>query len=279
MSDNSLTAIVDALYIYPIKACAGLRVPYVEFTEEGLTKGDREWVIVNDVSEVVWQGSHPQLALVRPHVSPGLLHLSGPAGYAMTLSDPPTGAVCHVKIWNNALQCNEEFEGIDAGDRVCKWLGQIAGSYLRLVRLTASDWVRATPARCHITSTISLAELHAALAEQNLPPAEMERFRPNIVIANGSMVLDPFIEDYCTAIRWLAATHAAEMVVRENCIRCIVPNVDPNDATVNHHILETVTRLSAQRHPGMPVYFGIYAQPRQTAQLQSGATLELMLRF
>ncbi|MEO7107684.1 MAG: MOSC domain-containing protein [Rhodoferax sp.] len=107
----------------------------------------------------------------------------------------------------------------------------------------------------------------------------MERFRPNIVIASGSSTLDPFIEDYCNAMRWQDTTHTVHLKIRDHCIRCIVPNVDPHDASVNSQTLETVTQLSAQRHPGKPVYFGIYAQAQQAATLRAGASIELTLRF
>jgi uncharacterized protein YcbX len=60
----SLHAVVDALYIHPIKGCAGERVPALQFSAQGLIAGDRQWVVVNTDAQVVWQGSHPQLALV-----------------------------------------------------------------------------------------------------------------------------------------------------------------------------------------------------------------------
>ncbi|MEO7107683.1 MAG: MOSC N-terminal beta barrel domain-containing protein [Rhodoferax sp.] len=62
MADDALHVIVESLYIYPVKSCAGLQVEYLQFTDEGLVKDDRGWVVVNDTAEVVWQGSHPQLA-------------------------------------------------------------------------------------------------------------------------------------------------------------------------------------------------------------------------
>ncbi len=68
-------------------------------------------------------------------------------------------------------------------------------------------------------------------------------------------------------------------VLSEPCIRCIVPNVDPHTAMTGDQPLATVTRLSADRHPGKPVYFGIYAHTQQAATLQEGAQLELELNF
>ena len=282
MSDV-LLAVVDALYIYPVKACAGVRVPWLEFSPQGLIEGDREWVVVNADAEVVWQGSHPRLALVQPRLAPGLLHLDGPAGHALTLPDPPTGPACQIKIWDGTLQRNQVFDGTDAGDVASKWLQQATGADLRLVRLSGADWARATVNHCHIASASSLAELNAVQAQQGTVAAEMQRFRPNIVIASApssASTLDPFVEEYCTHLRWQDAGRLAQMAVQaEPCIRCIVPNVDPRTATVSDQPLATVSRLSAERHPGKPVYFGIYANAQQAATLHEGTQLELELNF
>ncbi|MES2584513.1 MAG: MOSC N-terminal beta barrel domain-containing protein [Pseudomonadota bacterium] len=278
-----LHATVEALYIYPVKACAGQRVPRLQFSEQGLIDGDREWVVVNSDAEVVWQGSHPRLALVRPLLVPGLLHLDGPEGQALTVPNPPPGGRCQVKIWNGSLQRNEAFDGKDAGDAAAAWLLQVTGAALRLVHLDATGWVRDTVNHCHIASASSMAELNATLAQQGLPCTEVQRFRPNIVITDAPdspAALDPFVEEYCTHIRWQDADRVAQMaVLAEPCIRCIVPNVNPHTAAMDNHPLETVTRLSAERHPGKPVYFGIYAHAQQSATLEEGAQLKMVLNF
>lgn len=277
-----LPATVDALYIYPVKACAGQRVPRLKFSDQGPIEGDREWVVVNGDAEVVWQGSHPRLALVHPHAEPGLLYLSGPEGHALTIPNPPPpSGACQAKIWNDSLQQNETFDGTDAGDAAASLLQQVTGAALRLVRLHTTGRMRDTVNHCHIASASSLAELNTTQAQQGLPAAAIERFRPNIVIACApSSVLDPFVEEYCTHMRWHDAGHMAELAVQaEPCIRCIVPNVDPRTAAVSAQPLETVTRLSAQRHPGKPVYFGIYANAQRAATLHEGVQVELALNF
>ena len=278
---DPMQVVVDALYIYPVKACAGLRVPSLQFSDQGLINGDRQWVVVNGEAEVVWQGSHPRLALVHPHTAPGFLHLSGPDGQTLTIPNPPPrDAPCQVKIWNSSLQRNEIFDGIDAGDAAAALLKHITGAALRLVRLDATAWVRGTVNPCHIASNASMAELNAAQATQGLSAVEIGRFRPNIVISSGQSELDPFVEEYCTQLRWQDAGRTALLAVQaEPCIRCIVPNVDLRTAAKGDQPLETVTRLSADRHPGQPAYFGIYARPQQAATLQQGAQLELVLNF
>jgi hypothetical protein len=279
MSD-ALHAVVDALYIYPIKACAGLRVPSLQFSDQGLIAGDREWVVVNRAAEVVWQGSHPRLTLVQPRVAPGLLHLNGPDGHALTLPSPPTGGACQVKIWNSSLQQNEVFDGLDAGDTASAWLQHMVGAELRLVWLAPAAWRREAVNPCHIASSTSLAEVNTALAQRGMPTAEIERFRPNIVITGAeSAALDPFVEEHCIRLQWQDAGRAAHMVVREPCIRCVVPNVNPRTAAVDAQPLETVVRLSAERHPGKPAYFGIYAHATRAATLREGMQLELALNF
>jgi uncharacterized protein YcbX len=277
---DALQAVVDALYVYPIKACAGVRFPVLQFSENGRIAGDREWVVVNAAQEVVWQGSHPRLALVQPRMAPGVMHLSGPDGQALTLTHPPTGIACPVKIWNSSLQQNEVFEGVDAGDAASSWLRHVTGTDLRLIWLAPKALVRETVNHCHIASAASLAALNVALEQRGHSVVAIERFRPNIVIAETAAAgLDPFVEDYCTRLQWQDAARAACLDVRELCIRCIVPNVNPRTAAVGDQPLETVVRLSAERHPGKPAYFGIYAHVPQAATLHVGAQLELTLNF
>ena len=80
-------ATVSALFIYPIKSCAGVAVDVIEFDESGGAKGDREWAVVNEGLEVTWQGAFPRLALISPDVAGTGLVLSAP-GF-VSISAPP----------------------------------------------------------------------------------------------------------------------------------------------------------------------------------------------
>ena len=51
---------VAALYVHPIKACAPLRVPRLDFRPDGRVLGVREGVVLNDEGVACWQGAHPE---------------------------------------------------------------------------------------------------------------------------------------------------------------------------------------------------------------------------
>lgn len=273
---NHLRATVDALYIYPIKSCAGVRVSHLHFTAQGLIEGDREWVVVNSDSEVVWQGSHPQLALIKPIMSLGAFHLTAPGRKHVEVPQLPSGATCEIRIWNDTTKVNEVHEGIDTGDLVSTLLQDVTGSHLRLVRLTDSALERDSVNRVHVVSTASLAELNASLSSRGLRAVDTPRFRPNIVVSN---VETPFLEETFTELRWADGDRVGILSAAGPCIRCTVPNVDLVSGTVCNEPLQTVAALSAERHPGMPTYFGIYATVRQHAMLHENAALEVGLNF
>jgi uncharacterized protein len=273
---DHVQAIVDSLYIYPIKSCAGVRVSHLHFTVNGLIEGDREWVVVNSDSEVVWQGSHPQLALVKPNMSLGAFYLTAPGRKRVEVPQLPLGVTCEVRIWNDMTKMNEVYEGIDAGDLASTFLQDVTGSDLRLVRLSANALERDSVNRVHVVSTSSLAELNSALSSRGLRSVDTTRFRPNIVVSN---VETPFLEEAFTELRWTDGDRDGILATVGPCIRCVVPNVDPTSGTVCDEPLQTVAALSAERHPGNPTYFGIYATAKQHAVLHERAALEVDLNF
>jgi uncharacterized protein len=61
-----MLAQVASLFIFPVKACAGLAVDRLVFSEAGRLEGDREWAVTDAAGQVTWQGEHPLLVLVRP---------------------------------------------------------------------------------------------------------------------------------------------------------------------------------------------------------------------
>jgi uncharacterized protein len=80
-------------------------------------------------------------------------------------------------------------------------------------------------------------------------------------------------------MQWMQGDQSASLHAFEPCVRCIVPNVDPATGAPTDGTLETLALLSAQRHPGKPVYFGMYARPNGAGALESGTVVEAVLTF
>jgi uncharacterized protein len=231
---DAVTVTADELFLYPIKSCAALAVQALAFDAQGHLLGDREWAIVDERSSLVWQGSHPGLARLRPSVADGQLsmHCSG-TGTGLRVAGAARSS-CTVQIWNDSLQQHECFEAQDEGDEAAAFLRQSVGAELRLVHLGPAALRRPGTERVHIVSRSSCDELAGAVAQDGPAfRANLERFRPNIVITGSPGALMPFLEEHFTHLEWQGGSRPSCLTVIEPCVRCIVPNVDPpNRATL-----------------------------------------------
>jgi uncharacterized protein len=247
-----MLAHVASLFVFPVKACAGLAVDRLVFTDAGRVEGDREWAITSAAGQVTWQGEHPLLALVRPAFD----------GTALVLQ-APGAAMLHVPRGQ---------AGQDAGPVASAFLRAVTGADLRLVRLDEAALARSIVNPVHLLSQASLDELNQTLRSRGLAVAEMQRFRPNIVLEGDALV--PFLEEHLAQLTW---GERGELRATSPCVRCIVPNVNPATGEVNVEPAPTVAELSAQRRPGTPSALGIYASPTRAAVLTQGATVQLEL--
>jgi uncharacterized protein YcbX len=277
-AQDAVQAVVESVFIYPVKSCAAVRVAQIAFDSDGLLIGDREWVVVDAESSVVWQGSHPRLALVRPRLENGTLTLRSVAAGGAA-AGAINGSPCEVRIWNDAANRVEIHQGQDEGSAATEFLSSIVGSQLRLVRLHRDALTRAGANPLHLVSRSSVDELGEALARGAPDRVAVERFRPNVVIAWRGEPLLPFLEEQFTALQWHDGSRPHKLVVSGPCVRCVVPNVDPATGDVDDATLHAINELSAQRHPGGPSCFGVYARATGPAVLSSGTIVSARLTF
>ncbi|ARN21026.1 hypothetical protein A4W93_14615 [Piscinibacter gummiphilus] len=254
---------IDALYLYPVKACAGVPVDHLVIDGDGGAAGDRHWAIVNARGDVTWQGDHPRLALVHPQLTDDALVLTTPGMAPVHV--PTTGplAPVHVTIWNERDRRAEVFEAEDAGNAAAAWLTRVTGALLRLVRLGHAARRRDTVNRLHLTTRASADAVDRHLAEAGGPPADPRRYRPNVVLRSDAAA---FEEDFLQALDG----PAGRIEMTAPCVRCVVPNVDPTDASVSPRTLEALTALSAAHHPGKPTTFGVYGRAKPGTRFAVG---------
>jgi len=276
IADLTLDCAATALYLYPIKACAAMPVQEIVLDAGGWATGDRGWAIVNERDEVTWQGDHPRLALVRPGVAgAGLaLHANG----VDPITTPEGLAPRRVKIWSDLCVRHDVFDAADAGDAVAAWLERVVGAPLRLVRLSHAARTREGNNALHLVFSASVAAVDAQLATAGLGPADPRRYRPNIVLSAPAGEGVEFIEESLEALDWRGAEATSRLEITAPCVRCPVPNVDPESAAVEPAVGDTLARLSQQRRPGGTV-FGIYARGPASARLRVGDTARMTLAF
>lgn len=274
---NTIPLIASALYIYPVKSCAPVSVESLTFDDCGLLIGDREWAVVDENSCLVWQGSHPRLALVHPEFEADTLTLRNRNGDFVHVGPPATHAPSNVSIWNDVTKQIDVFAASDAGDDVAAFLQRTVGARFRLVRLGREARLREGSRRVHIVSRTSFEELAADLPLAAQRPEHLLRFRPNIVVTGCSKPLVPFLEEQFTKLAWADDATAAALEVSERCVRCIVPNVDPSTGREDAPVLEVVSKHSATRYPNEAIYFGVYASSTGASTLKRCAALEASL--
>ena len=273
LADFDLACAATALYVYPIKACAAMPVQEIELDARGGAVGDRGWAIVDAEGAVTWQGAFPRLALVHPRLAGAGLRLHAPG--VEDIATPTGLSPRRVRIWNDLGARHDEFDAADAGDAVATWLERAVGAPLRLVRLGESALAREGTNALHLVFAPSVAAVDAQRAADGLPPADPLRYRPNVVLSGA---LDEFVEESVASLTWKGATGATPLEITAPCIRCVVPNVDPESAQVDETVGDALARLSQQRRPGATV-FGVYARGAAGARLRVGDTARLELAF
>lgn len=270
MSD--LTARIASLWRYPVKSCAGEAVDTLALDAEGWPVGDRGWGVVNGDGELTWMGAFPRLAWVNASLGDGGLTLRA-QGRALTLPAEGGDAVT-VNAWNDGIKGFDAIQAWDAGDAAAAMLRATTGERLRLVRLSHDAQRRPMLNALHLVGDASLQAWRDATTQPLAYAAQ--RARPNIVLtAAGDGDLPPFIEDLMTQARIGALTLDRTSV----CVRCVMPTVDPATAEPQPPAMDALVRLSAERAPGAPVQFGVYARGRGTGTLHVGDRVALSLDF
>jgi uncharacterized protein len=110
-----------------------------------------------------------------------------------------------------------------------------------------------------VTVVESLAALNARLITRGQIPAEMQRFRPNVVLSGLAAWAEDNIDELYTE-------HAALALVKA-CSRCVMVNVDPNNGAYG---AEPLRVLSTFRAHDQRVLFGENAVPLRTGRIAVG---------
>jgi uncharacterized protein YcbX len=258
------------LWIYPIKSCAGVAVESAELNEQGGLMGDREWAVINAGGELVWQGGIPKMAFVRPVPQPDGLLLQAPGASPLLVNFSDRVEPCEVRIWNEGSRAFEIFAGNDSSPEAGAWFSDLLGQPLRLVRLGDSARRRPTLNPLHLLTDSSLHQLNRRLNEQGHASVPLERFRPNLLIDSPEGDLKPFAEENFASLCWPHAPKATLLRMEDPCVRCIMPNIDLNDASVGKEPLATIAKMSGERRQVNSVCFGVYGRGTNGGTLTRG---------
>ncbi len=231
-----LQGIISRLFVYPIKSCAGVELPEVLLTDTGL-EFDRAWMVVDAAGVFVTQRELPRMALICPQMKQMEMVLRAPGMLALHIAFDRVEGPVRVHLWK------DEVAAYDMGDIAAQWFSDFLSEpgkpqKLRLVRfdpehkrLANATWTQGIEALNQfadgfpvlVTSEASLAELNDRLIAAGHDAVNMQRFRPNVVLA-GIPTQD---EDRVEALLIATDDGAAELKGVKPCPRCPIPDIDP----------------------------------------------------
>lgn len=250
---------LSALFIYPVKSLRGCAVTASDVDELGLV-GDRRFLVVDSAGRFLTQRVLPRMALVATAFAGNALVLSsdGCGSIAVPLRGPAGSAVLRtVAIWKS-----EGLQAEDCGAEPAAWLTAILGVSCRLVRIGPEfrrPLVKPTARPGDVLafndaypfmaiSEASLADLNRHITASGESAVPMDRFRPNLVIANG----EPYAEDHWPRIR----INSVVLRAAAPCARCVITTTDQKTGARAREPLSTLARYRRDATEPGNVNFG-----------------------
>lgn len=240
---------ITGLFIYPVKSLAGISVDTAKVTDRGL-EFDRRWMLIGEDHVFLSQRSLPQMALLRPAIEGEHLVIHGTKQDPIRIKPSMTGEVVSVQIWDD--QC----EAIVYADEVNQWFSRELGQSARLVFMNDDSRRKVDPRYAKQDEIVSFADGYPflviseeSLAELNSrleTSVNMNRFRPNMVIAGGNAFGEDELKNFqVNGIQFMGA---------KPCARCQVVTIDQANAEMSKEPLKT---LATYRRSGNKVLFGM----------------------
>jgi len=229
------------IFVYPVKSLRGISVEHAQCDHAGLMTDesglrDRCLMICTSSHSFVTARQQPRLVLIEPSLHDNsCLHLDAPGTQTLKLfcgQIVKDGRKVETKIWDSTI------EAFDCGDEAAEWIDSFLGKKGFRIVYHSDNMTRrrcdAGPTRWHknakttdkvafqdgfpfmLMTEPSVQELNSRL--QTGKVAEMERFRPNLVVS-GCRAFD---ED-----SWNEITIGSAVFYNiKPCQRCVLTTVD-----------------------------------------------------
>lgn len=114
---GDLIARIEALWVYPIKSCAGVALTESEITIDGLL-WDRNWMVVDRDGEAITQREAPRMALIQTDFRMGALRVRAPGMLPLHLNLDSAETQTRVRLWGEALSAYEMGRSLPSGSPI-----------------------------------------------------------------------------------------------------------------------------------------------------------------
>jgi uncharacterized protein YcbX len=258
---------LSGLFVYPIKACAGIALDHGQVVERGLQL-DRRYMLVDRDGTFITQREAPQLCLVATALAGYDFVLSAPGLPDLVIPQAAQGrAETTCRVWHDTTRAIPHAAG-------SRWFSAFLGDEAQLVYMPDSERRAVNPKRARPGDVVSFADAYpllaiseASLADLNArleQPLEMRRFRPNLVLSE----CEPFDEDRLTTF----AIGAVSFRAIRRCERCVVTTIDPASGARGKEPLRTLARY---RQEDGKVWFGMNLIHDGPGELRVGDAVRL----
>ena len=263
------SSVISALYVYPIKSCAGVQVQEAIMLETGL-EFDRAWMVVDDKGEFLTQRELPRMALIQPQLKHYEMVLRAPGMLALHIKLDEVEAPVRVRVWS------DEVAAFDMGSVAAQWFSDFLGTTARLVRfdpehkrVSNRDWTSGFEALNQfsdgfpvlVISEASLVQLNSKLLANGSLAVSMSRFRPNIVLGSPTDAggHTPHDEDRLDVLHIMTGQGNFELKPVKPCMRCPIPDIDPSTALGTHDVGDMLQTYRSDARVDGAVTFGMNA--------------------
>jgi uncharacterized protein len=244
---------VSDIYIYPIKSLGGFSVTNAMVTEKGL-QYDRRWMLIDKDANFMTQRQSASMALLQTAIIPEGLYVYHKQHPDRNITIPFLTSPVNtrqVKIWDDICEAWCYNDAV-----INSWFSEMIETECELVympddtkRMVDTNYASNNETTSFsdgypflIIGQSSLDELNGKLAET----LSIDRFRPNIVFANG----EPHIEDSWQHI----AINGIDFYGVKTCGRCVVTTIDQQTAIAGKEPLKT---LAGYRTINQKIKFGM----------------------
>lgn len=258
--------VVSQLFIYPIKGLGGIALQQSQVLQRGL-QFDRRYMLVDENGKFITQRTIPQLALFKlSFVNEGFEITYNNQQIILPFSI--TGITTTVTVWDDTV------EAILAPNEFNNWFSSTLKSNVRLVFM-GDERQRPVNTKYAVNNeqvsfadgypVLLLSEASLELLNSKLElAAEMERFRPNIVISGATAHQEDEFGYF--------SINDVKFKTAKPCGRCVVTTINPNTAVFGKEPLKT---LAQYRNFNNSILFGVNVLCLNQGAIAVGMQLQL----